>query len=150
MARIRILLALAVAICAIGVATASPAAAGSPESLMLSKVNHYRKKHGLHSVRLSRSLRHSAAKYARHLMRHQYFGHAKRIHASSRYSRLGEILELQRGGANVNLAFRTWLGSSPHRDIILDRSFTFAGAGRTHGRFRGRMSTIWVMHFGRP
>ena len=150
MARIRILLALAVAICAIGAITASSAAAGSPESLMMKKVNHYRKSHGLHAVHLSRSLKHSAARYARYMRDHQYFGHQSRIRASSHYRRLGEILEVQRGGANVSLAFHTWLRSSPHRAIILDSSFTYAGAGRAYGRYRGHKSTFWVMHFGRP
>jgi uncharacterized protein YkwD len=149
MSRIRILFALIAAICAIATA-ASAAEARSPESLMLSKVNHYRRAHGLGAVHVSHSLMHSAARYARHMMRHQYFGHAKRIHASSHYRRLGEILEIQRGGSNVGLAFRTWLRSSPHRDIILDGSFDYAGAGLTHGRFHGYRSTIWVMHFGRP
>jgi uncharacterized protein YkwD len=149
MARIRILLVVAVAICAVA-ATASTASAMSPEALMMHKVTHYRRSHGLGPVHLSGSLRGSAAKYARHLMRTQYFGHARRIHASHRYRRLGEILELQRGGSNVGLAFRTWLRSSPHRAIILDGSFNFAGAGRAYGRFRGYKSTIWVMHFGRP
>ena len=51
---------------------------------------------------------------------------------------------------NVNLAFHTWLGSSPHRAIILDPKFNRAGAGRAHGRFKGHKATLWVMHFGRP
>src|SRR4051812_32744654 len=99
MGRIRILLALAVAVCAI-VATAvasSTAAAKSPEANMMHKVNHYRLKHGLHRVKWADSLRHSAKKYAWYMMRSQYFGHARRIHASKRYRRLGEILEYQRG-----------------------------------------------------
>ena len=149
MSRIRMLFALVAAICAMA-ATAAVAQARSPQSLMLSKVNHYRRAHGLGAVHMSHSLMHSAAHYARYMMRHQYFGHAKRIHASSHYRRLGEILEIQRGGSNVRLAFHTWLRSSPHRAIILDRSFDYAGAGLVHGRFSGRRSTIWVMHFGRP
>ena len=150
MARIRTLLVLAVAICAIGAITAATATAKSPEARMMSKVNHYRKQHGLRAVKLSKSLKHSAAKYARYMMRHHYFGHSDRIHASSRYRRLGEILEYQRGGSNVSLAFRTWLRSGPHRAIILDSKFNYAGAGLTHGRYRGHDSTFWVMHFGRP
>jgi uncharacterized protein YkwD len=152
MARIRILITLVVAICAIGVATAAvPAAAKrSPEALMMHKVNSYRARHGVRRVRLSHSLKRSARRYAHYMMRHQYFGHAKRIHASSKYHRLGEILEWQTGyKANVRRAFYCWVHSSEHRAIILDSSFTWAGAGRAHGRFHGRKSTIWVMHFGR-
>lgn len=147
MARIRILLALTVAVCAIGLATAGGAAA-SPESQMMKKVNSYRHKHGLRSVKLAGNLKHSAKRYADWMMSHHYFGHSSRIHASSRYRRLGEILERQRGGANVSLAFRTWIHSAPHRDIILDPRFKYAGAGRSYGMYEGYKNTFWVMHFG--
>ena len=152
MGRIRILLALAVAILAIGATAFVTSAAGkSPEANMMHKVNKYRRDHGLHRVKWAKSLKRSARRYAWHMMDSGYFGHAKRIHASNRYSRLGEILEYQRGTKpNVKLAFRTWLGSGSHRAIILDRSFTRAGAGRAWGRMRGHKSTVWVMHFGRP
>ena len=150
MARIRILLALAVAICAIGAFGSAAATASSPQEKMMKKVNDYRKKHGLHRVKFSSSLKHSAGRYARYMMKHHYFGHQSRIHASSKYRRLGEILEYQRGGSNVSLAFHTWLRSGPHRDIILDRNFKYAGAGLAHGQYRGHYSTFWVMHFGRP
>jgi len=152
MGRIRILLALAVAIMVIAATAFAPAAAGKgPIANMMHKVNHYRMKHGLHRVKWADSLMHSARRYAWHMMRSGYFGHASRIHASSRYRRLGEILEYQRGyKPNVNLAFHTWLRSSPHRAIILDPKFTRAGAGRAWGHMRGHKSTVWVMHFGRP
>ncbi|MEA2308678.1 MAG: Cysteine-rich secretory protein family [Thermoleophilaceae bacterium] len=149
MARMRSLMAIVVATCAFAALTAVPASA-SPESYMLRKVNHYRRAHGVRAVHLSHSLKRSARKYAHYMMRHQYFGHARRIHASHKYRRLGEILEWQTGyKPGVARAFRCWLGSSSHRAIILDGSFTYAGAGRAKGHFRGRKSTLWVMHFGR-
>src|SRR3989442_15472856 len=124
MPRFRILIALAVAACAIAV-TASAAAARSPEMLMINKVNHYRRLHGLRPVRVSHSLMHSAKSYAHWEMRHGYFGHQSRIHASGRYRRLGEILEWQRGlSSNVGLSFHTRQPSGPHRAIFLARSFT--------------------------
>ena len=150
MARMRSLMAIVVATCAVFALVSAGPAAASPESYMLRKVNHYRKAHGVRPVHLSRSLKRSARKYAHYMMRRQYFGHAKRIHASKRFRRLGEILEWQTGyKPGVRRAFRTWLGSSSHRAIILDGSFTYAGAGRARGRFKGRKSTLWVMHFGR-
>jgi uncharacterized protein YkwD len=149
MARIRIFIVLALAMGAIA-ATAASAAASSPEAQMMKKVNHYRHKHGLHGVHLSKSLASSAGKKCRRMMRTGYFGHDSRIHASSKYRRLGEILEWQRGGTNVSLAFKTWLRSGPHRAIILDRYFNYAGAAHTYGRYHGHKTTMWVMHFGRP
>jgi uncharacterized protein YkwD len=149
MARIRILIALALATCALAAMT-STAAASSPEAQMLHKVNKYRTHHGLRPVRLSRDLAGSAKRKARRMMQSGYFGHDDRIRASQRFRRLGEILEWQRGGTDVSLAFRTWLGSGPHRAIILDRYFTYAGAAHVYGRYRGHNTTMWVMHFGRP
>ena len=150
MARIRILLALMLALCAIGAATATGAAA-SPEAKMMKKVNEYRKKHGVRPVKLASSLKHSAKRYADWMMSHHYFGHSSRIHASSRWHRLGEILEIQTGTRpGVKRAFRTWMHSSEHRSIILDGSFTYAGAGRSYGSYEGYKNTFWVMHFGRP
>lgn len=152
MGRIRISLALAVAILAIAATAFATTAAGkSPEANMMHKVNKYRRDHGLHRVKWAKSLKRSARKYAWHMMNTGYFGHSKRIHASNRYRWLGEILEYQRGTRpNVKLAFRTWLNSGSHRAIILDRRFTRAGAGRAWGRMKGHKSTVWVMHFGRP
>jgi uncharacterized protein YkwD len=149
MARIRILLALMAIACAMAISAA--AAHASPEKAMLKKANHFRRAHGLRTLHLSRSLAGSASRYAHDLMRSGYFGHSNRIHASGRFKRLGEILEIQRGlRPGVRIAFHAWLRSPGHRAILMDPSFNYAGAGRAAGRFQGRKSTIWVMHFGRP
>ncbi|MEA2409936.1 MAG: Cysteine-rich secretory protein family [Thermoleophilaceae bacterium] len=126
------------------------ATAMSPARAMLKKVNAYRAAHGLRKVRFSSSLSNSASKYSRYMMRHGYFGHASRIHASRRFRTLGEIIEIQRGlRAGVNTAFSAWIHSPPHRSIILMSQFKFAGAGFVSGRFHGQRDTIWTMHFGR-
>jgi uncharacterized protein YkwD len=117
---------------------------------MLQRINEVRSHNGLPALHLSRSLAHSAHSYSQHMMASGYFGHASRIHASRRFRSLGEIIEIHRGGhANVGLTLRDWLNSPGHRAIIMNGSFTFAGAGFTKGRFHGRTATIWVMHFGR-
>jgi uncharacterized protein YkwD len=140
--------ALLVALMCLAVPAAAHAT--SPAKLMLRKVNSYRSHHGLKKVHFNRSLAHSASAYSRYQMRHGYFGHASRIHASHRFHMLGEIIEIHRGGhAAVGLTLRDWLNSPGHRAIIMNGSFTFAGAGFTKGRFQGRTATIWVMHFGR-
>lgn len=126
------------------------ASAGSAQLRMLEKVNHFRQSHGVGKVHLSHSLERSASSYSRHMMRSGYFGHASRIHASSSYRTLGEIIELQRGmRAGVGQAFRAWVHSPPHRSVMLMSQFKYAGAGVVHGRFQGRRQTIWTMHFGR-
>jgi uncharacterized protein YkwD len=148
MLRVRTAAVLALLACMLVVpATAS---AVSPEILMLQKVNAFRASHGVGPVRLNRSLVRSAASYSRYMMSHGYFGHASRIHASRRFRTLGEIIELQRGmNPGVDVAFRSWVNSPPHRAVMLMSAFKFAGAGFVSGRFQGQPDTIWTMHFGR-
>jgi uncharacterized protein YkwD len=129
---------------------AAPAsAARSAEDQMLAKINSYRTQHGLPAVRKSKSLTRSAERYSWKQMRGNYFGHASRIQASSKYRRLGEILAWRRGTrAAVSATFRMWLNSGGHRAVIMDRGFRYAGAGRASGRHRGGKATIWTVQFG--
>jgi uncharacterized protein YkwD len=131
---------------------AYPAAEANANSTLdlIAKINDLRHSHGERALQVSPSLMHSAKSYSREMMARQYFGHASRIHASARYRRLGEILEIHRGlNPGIGTAYRDWLYSPEHLGIILDPSFTYVGGGRTAGRFRGMRDTIWVMHFGR-
>jgi uncharacterized protein YkwD len=125
--------------------------AASPQLEMVGRINDIRRSHGLPALDVSRSLMRSADAYSETMMERQYFGHANRIQASSRFRRLGEIIEIHRGGRpDVEWAIRDWLGSPPHMRVILDDLFTYIGAGYTVGRFGSYTSTIWVVHFGRP
>ncbi len=142
---VALLLAVAVAL-----VVPAGASAGSPARAVLKRVNKIRAKHGLPKLHLSRSLQKSAKRYSRYQMRHGYFGHSSRIHASRKYRTLGEILEMHYGGKPAaRYAVRNWMHSSSHRSIILSRSFRWGGAGYASGRFHGRKSVIWTMHFGR-
>jgi uncharacterized protein YkwD len=151
MARRTTLLALALVALIVAIVTAPAGGASSPEATMLAKVNNYRRAHGVKPVHLSNSLKSSADRKAHDMLRSQRFGHDSRIHANHHYRRLGEIIEMQTGYApDVNRAFKAWIHSSPHRAIILDRGFNYAGAGRAAGRYHGRKTTMWVMHYGHP
>src|SRR4051812_35798238 len=97
MPRIRTLTAVVVVLLAVVVAAGVAGAADNADRYMMRKVNQTRRGHGLGRLHMSRNLTHSAWKYAHYLMRHQQFGHSSRIHASSRWHRLGEILEIQTG-----------------------------------------------------
>ena len=151
MPRFRMLLLCVLVACltvpALPAATAS--AGRSAEDQMLAKINNYRAKNGLPKVRKSKSLTRSAERYSWKQMRSGYFGHSSRIQASSKYSRLGEILAWSQGtSARVSSTFRMWLNSPGHRAVIVDRGFRYVGAGRASGRFRGGKSTIWTVQFG--
>lgn len=126
-------------------------AAASPRLQMVDRINDLRRDRGLPALGVSGSLMRSADGYADTMMDRQYFGHASRIQASSRFKRLGEIIEIHRGRApDIGWALRDWLGSPPHVQVMFDPWFTYIGAGYTVGRFAGRTNTIWVVHFGRP
>jgi uncharacterized protein YkwD len=143
--RFAVLAALSVAL----VVPAGASASSAPVKVF-KRINKIRARHGLRKLHLSRSLERSARRYSRYQMRHGYFGHSSRIHASRRYRTLGEILEMHYGRkAAPGFAVHNWMHSSPHRSIILSRSFRAAGAGFAVGRFHGRRSVIWTMHFGR-
>ena len=134
-----------------GIVALAPAVAqAGGTSLMVRKINKVRHSHGLPSLHKSHSLARSAAGFARHLMRADGFGHASRIHASSRFRRLGEMLALNSGlRAQRSKAVRGWLRSPHHRALMLSRSFTSVGAGLARGSFQGGRATIWVVQLGR-
>jgi uncharacterized protein YkwD len=149
MTRSRMLVLAAVLIASLLV-PAVPASADSPAQKMIRKVNSYRQHRGVPPLHMSSSLNGSSRKYARHMMRAGYFGHSRRIHASRRFKRLGEIIEMHRGHRlDIRGALRAWAHSPGHNAILLDGSFKFVGAGPVKGRFHGRSTTMWVMHFGR-
>ena len=138
---------------------AAPAsqALASPTLDVIDKINHLRRTHGLRTLRISPSLVHSARAYADTMMDGEYFGHVSRIRASSKYERLGEILQIHNGRQpDPEWAFHDWLHSPTHLAVMLDPLFTYIGGGYTVGRFygfnwrfSGRDDTIWVVHFGR-
>jgi uncharacterized protein YkwD len=135
--------------CALALVPA-PAQAASPSTVLVRKINEFRKAHGLRPLRVSGSLRHSAGAYSRRMMNRDYFGHGSRITASRRlFRRVGEAIEMHRGSrARASLALRRWKRSSSHRALLLSSSFRWIGAGRAVGDFRGRRSTIWVVQLG--
>lgn len=116
---------------------------------MIDAINDLRKAHGLRPVRHSPSLAASASRYSGFLMRRQWLGHVYPIRASSRFRRVGEVLSMHSGRADrVRWTARQWLNSAPHRAVILDPQFRWAGAGPRHGRFGGGRATIWVLQAG--
>lgn len=136
----------------VALALAVPAAAnaGSERDPILDGVNGARAQYGLAPLRSSNSLHRSASAFAGHLMRTQRFAHANRIHASSRFRTLGETLAIRIGSRRwrPRAVVRAWMHSPEHRALILSRSFRYAGAGYSRGRFGGRKAVIWVLHLG--
>jgi uncharacterized protein YkwD len=129
--------------------TPLPASASSGGSgQMINQINKVRARYGLRPLRASSSLSHSSTGFSRQLMSGGRFGHAARIHASSRFHRLGEALAMHGGvGLGISDTVRRWLGSPTHRPIVLTH-MRYVGAGVARGRFHGQQMTIWVLQVG--
>jgi uncharacterized protein YkwD len=146
---------MAVTMFVCGMTFAVPAGAGAvghelPQR-MVAAVNEVRAQHGLAALGASASLQRSARRYARWMLRTDYFGHVNSIRASSRYSMLGETLSWHSGRRpRVARTVRSWMNSPPHRALILHPGFQWLGAGPARGRLGGRRVTAWVLHFGGP
>jgi uncharacterized protein YkwD len=134
-----------------GSALAAPgwARGGTPTGRMVAAVNDVRGDHSLRRLRPAPRLARSARAYARWMLRTDYFGHVRRIRASSRFRVLGETLAWHTGRrALVRATLRSWLRSPPHRALILSGRFRWIGPGHARGRFHRRPSTMWVLHLG--
>jgi uncharacterized protein YkwD len=143
------LLALAVCCCAFAV-LALPATSGAAAPPVIAKINAVRHAHGLPSLRFSRSLTRSSRRFGRHLSRTNTFQHAARIHASSKFGRLGEALGWAAGRKpRPGRQVRAWMHSAEHRSLLLSSSFRWVGAAHVKSRLGHRRSTIWVAQFGR-
>jgi uncharacterized protein YkwD len=141
---------LVAAILAVVLVASAEVAQASPELDVIAKINRFRADHGLRTLEVSPSLMQSAGDYSDYMMRRQYFGHRSRIQASSRFMRLGEILQIHVGrNPDPGWAMRDWIHSPPHLHVMLDPLFTYVGSGYTVGRFQGRVDTVWTVHFGR-
>ena len=131
-------------------AGAPGARAVTTSEVMVRQINELRAAHGLPPLRTSRSLTRSSFRYSRSMMGRDSFGHRGRIGASRRFKRLGEMIERHTGRRpSAAQVVRRWYQSGGHRALLLDRAFRHVGAGRAFGRYRGRRTTIWVVHLGR-
>ena len=102
-------------------------------------------------MRPSHSLFYSARSYARQMMRSDYFGHQARIPVSSRYRMAGETLAWHSGWRlSPRQTVWQWMGSPPHRALLLSPTFTRIGVGNARGNYGGRRATMWVAHVAKP
>jgi uncharacterized protein YkwD len=120
------------------------------ERKMTAAINSVRAQYGLPGFERSASLTGSAERYSRWLMENDVFGHQSSIQASSRFKLLGEALAWHSGRRfKVWPTIRQWLGSPPHRAILLSAMMRRQGAGVTRGRFGSSRAVVWVLHVGR-
>ena len=153
MPRMRTVSAMTAAVAMLIVPAAADAgltASQRAERKMTAAINAVRAQHGLPAFQRSASLTGSAERYSRWLMENDVFGHQRSIHASSRFALLGEALAMHTGHRfNVWSTIRQWLGSPPHRAILLSGVMRRQGTGVTRGRYGSSRAVIWVLHVGR-
>ena len=130
---------------------ATPAIADSAEAVMFKKINQIRRAHGVVRVRPSLHLFYSATRYARQMIRSDYFGHQATIPLTRRFRTAGETLAWHSGWRlSPRRTVRQWMGSPSHRAVLLSSSFTRLGVGHARGNYGGRRATMWVAHVARP
>ena len=136
---------------AVGVALPAAPATASPEGVMFTKINQIRHAHGLARLRPSFALFYSARRYARRMIRSDYFGHQARIPVAGHFRTAGETLAWHSGWRlSPRATVWQWMGSPPHRAVLLSSSFTRIGVGRARGNYEGRRATMWVAHVAKP
>jgi uncharacterized protein YkwD len=112
-------------------------------------VNAERAERGLAPLERSKPLAASSRGYARFLMRRGLFQHPRRLWIAARFSLRGEVLALHRRRASARRTVAIWLGSPPHRAVLLHPRMRFVGAGQASGRFHDRPAVIRVLHAAR-
>jgi uncharacterized protein YkwD len=110
---------------------ASAAARGTASSI-LRAVNSARARHHLPALRSSRGLARAASAWSAEMARSGSMSHGAFQARISRYVRsnfVGENLAYAVGRCGGRVVVQMWLGSSPHRHIMLSRRFRRAGVG---------------------
>ena len=143
-------LAAAACLLAPAAAAAHQPTSGDPERALAHRINHFRIANGKPRVHVSRTLSHSARRYARNLIQWDWFGHASRIQASGSWRVLGEVLAFRPGRIrSTRWAMRAWKSSPGHRAVLLDGRFRRVGLGRAAGRWGRGRATVWTVQLGR-
>ena len=149
MSHARIALATLFAVVAVYAPATAVAAIPSESAAMIHKVNEARRSSGLAALHASEALTDSSRRYARYMLANDYFGHLSSIRAGGNFLFTGETLEWHSGWRpRVRFAFSQWMGSPPHRAVLLSSKYRFIGTGRVRGRWGGRKATAWVAHVG--
>jgi uncharacterized protein YkwD len=147
-------LTLALTLLALGVAlsVSAPARAASPrldraERSVIRAINHRRAAYGLGRLHAGRRLSRAADYHSREMAYANYFAHPslngssmrRRVHRYTHSRRIGETLAMLGGGCRRHMArmvVNMWMGSSPHRAILLSGRYHHVGVARRGGHGR--------------
>ncbi len=148
---------LALALLLPGLAAPADAVAGGGDPFrdaLLRELNRVRAQHALPAVRADRGLGGAAGAHSRDRARRRYFSHGPwttRVKAASGRARsVGEVIGwISAGNATGEAAWmvRSWMGSPPHRAVLLGRGFHRVGIGRATGALGGRPASLYTADF---
>jgi uncharacterized protein YkwD len=124
-------------------------AAADAEQEAIDALNQIRHSRGLPSLRSSDSLRHSATRYAREMIRRDFFGHQARIDVAGGFRSAGEALAMHSGwSAEPRRTVGRWMDSPSHRALLMSSRYRWVGMGLARGRIGSQTVTTWVAHVG--
>ena len=116
---------------------APSASAGAP-AVAIDSLNDVRRAHGLRPLAVSARLSRTSHRYARRMIRRDFFAHAS-------LGRGGETIAWHSGwNAQPRRTIRRWMASPGHRAVLLSRGLRRVGMGLARGRLGSRMATTWV------
>lgn len=128
------------------------AAAGPFARAMLRELNRMRAAHHLPALREDRSMDRGAAGHSRDMARHGYFAHGAwpgRVMAAAGSARsIGEVIGCRvtsDPGSEARAMVREWLGSPPHRRVLLDGAFRRVGVGRATATHAGHATALYTI-----
>jgi uncharacterized protein YkwD len=140
---------LACACTAVMLLPAAPAAGSEAEREAIARLNEVRRANGVPALRVSGSLSHSSGRYARRMLRHDFFGHGSEIQVAGEFQSAGETIAWHSGwNPHPRQTVKRWMASSGHRAVLLSPSFRWVGIGLAKGKLGSRVATTWVAHVG--
>ncbi|HKG02229.1 MAG TPA: CAP domain-containing protein [Conexibacter sp.] len=137
---------------------AAPAAASAEDGTftraMLRQLNRVRASHHLSAVREDRRMDRGALSHSRDMSRRGYFAHGSwpgRVMASAGSARsVGEVIgwRVQSSpSSEASNLVREWLGSPPHRRVLLDGDFRRVGIGRATATSGSNPTALYTVDF---
>jgi uncharacterized protein YkwD len=145
----RILALMACAVTAGAMLLPSSAAAAPAEQEALKALNEVRRANGLAPLRESKSLNRSSGRYARKMLRHDFFGHGPSIDVAGGFRAAGETLAYHTGwNAQPRKTITRWMNSPGHRAVLLSPGFRWVGMGLARGSLGSSSVSMWVAHVG--
>ena len=121
---------------------------------MLRQLNRVRTSHQLPSVREDQRMDHGALGHSRDMARRGYFAHGPwpgRVMASAGRARsVGEVIGWRVRSSPTSEAsnlVREWLGSPPHRQVLLSNRFNRIGVGRATATSGRRPTALYTVDF---